>query len=41
MTFKNIPWALALAHQGNAIILFLITISMWMLSKKSLQINLS
>ena len=41
MTFKNIPWTLALAHQGNAIILFLITISMWMISKKSLQVNLS
>ena len=39
MTFQNIPWHLALAHQGNSIILFLITLSMWMLSKKSLQKN--
>ena len=39
MTFQNIPWHLALAHQGNAIILFLVSITMWMLSKKSLQIN--
>ena len=39
MTFQNIPWHLALAHQGNAIVLFLISISMWMLSKKSLQNN--
>ncbi len=37
MTFQNIPWHLALAHQGNAIILFLISLSMWVLSKKSLQ----
>ena len=37
MTFQNIPWHLALAHQGNSIILFLISLSMWMLSKKSLQ----
>ena len=34
MTFQNIPWYLALAHQGNSIILFLISITMWMLSKK-------
>ena len=39
MTFQNIPWYLALAHQGNAIILFLVSMSMWMLSRKSLQIN--
>ena len=39
MTFQNIPWYLALAHQGNSIILFLISITMWVLSKKSLQIN--
>lgn len=37
MTYQNIPWYLALAHQGNAIILFLISITMWTLSKKSLQ----
>ncbi len=37
MTYQNIPWHLALAHQGNAIILFLISLSMWVLSKKSLQ----
>ena len=41
MTFQNIPWHLALAHQGNAIILFLTSISMWMLSRKSLQNNLA
>ena len=39
MTFQNIPWHLALAHQGNAIILFLASLTMWILSKKSLQIN--
>ena len=38
MTFQNIPWYLALAHQGNAIILFLVSITMWILSKKSLQV---
>ena len=37
MTFQNIPWHLALAHQGNSIILFLISLTMCMLSKKSLQ----
>ena len=35
MTYQNIPWYLALAHQGNAIILFLVSISMWMFNKKS------
>ena len=39
MTYQNIPWHLALAHQGNSIILFLISITMWMLSKKPLQNN--
>ena len=39
MTFQNIPWYLALAHQGNAIVLFLVSISMWMLSKKSHRSN--
>ncbi len=39
MTFQNIPWHLALAHQGNSIILFLVSILMWMLNKKSPQIN--
>ena len=39
MTFQNIPWYLALAHQGNAIIMFLISMTMWMLSKRSLQSN--
>ena len=37
MTYQNIPWHLALAHQGNSIILFLISITMWMFSKKPLQ----
>ena len=41
MTLHNIPWHLALAHQGNSIILFLVSISMWMFSKKSLLKNLS
>ena len=35
MTFLNIPWYLALAHQGNSIILFLLSIYMWVLSRKS------
>ena len=39
MTVQNIPWYLALAHQGNAIILFLVSVIMWMLSKKSPQSN--
>ncbi len=39
MTYQNIPWHLALAHQGNSIILFLVSITMWMLSKKPLQNN--
>ena len=34
MTFHNIPWHLALAHQGNSIILFLLSLYMWFLSKK-------
>ena len=39
MTVQNIPWYLALAHQGNSIILFLVSVIMWMLSKKSPQSN--
>ncbi len=39
MTYQNIPWHLALAHQGNSIVLFLVSITMWMLSKKPLQNN--
>ena len=39
MTYQNIPWHLALAHQGNSIILFLVSITMWMFSKKPLQNN--
>ena len=39
MTYQNIPWHLALAHQGNSIILFLASIMMWMFSKKPLQNN--
>ena len=35
MTFLNIPWYLALAHQGNSIILFLLSIYMWVLTRKS------
>ena len=41
MTYQNIPWHLALAHQGNSIILFLVSIMMWMFSKKPLQNNYS
>ena len=40
MTYQNIPWHLALAHQGNSIILFLVSISMWVFSRKSPQIKL-
>tara|TARA_B100001250_G_scaffold378568_1_gene368492 strand:- start:508 stop:1530 length:1023 start_codon:yes stop_codon:yes gene_type:complete len=35
MTFLNIPWYLALAHQGNSIVLFLLTIYMCILSRES------
>ena len=35
MTLLNIPWYLALAHQGNSILLFLLSIYMWVLSRKS------
>ena len=35
MTFLNIPWYLALSHQGNSIILFLLSIYMCFLSRKS------
>jgi len=35
MTFLNIPWYLALAHQANSIVLFLLSIYMWVLSRKS------
>ncbi len=38
MTFQNIPWYFALTHQGNSIILFLVSITMWILSKKSHQV---
>tara|TARA_B100000965_G_C19518808_1_gene725482 strand:- start:165 stop:1187 length:1023 start_codon:yes stop_codon:yes gene_type:complete len=34
MTIWNLPWYLALAHQGNSVILFLLSIYMWFLSKK-------
>ena len=34
MTFLNVPWYLALAHQGNSIILFLLSIYMCVLSRK-------
>ena len=34
MTFQNIPWHLALVHQGNSIILFLLSLYMWFLSRK-------
>ena len=35
MTLLNIPWYLALAHQGNSILLYLLSIYMWVLSRKS------
>ena len=35
MTLLNIPWYLAIAHQGNSILLFLLSIYMWVLSRKS------
>ena len=35
MTILNIPWYLALAHQGNSILLYLLSIYMWVLSRKS------
>tara|TARA_Y100000816_G_scaffold247397_1_gene196102 strand:- start:344 stop:1387 length:1044 start_codon:yes stop_codon:yes gene_type:complete len=41
MTYQNIPWYFALAHQGNSIILFLASILMWIISKKSPQSSLS
>jgi len=34
MTLLNIPWYLALAHQGNSIILFLLSIYIWTFSRK-------
>ena len=34
MTYQNIPWHLALAHQGNSIILYLLVISIWFINKK-------
>ena len=34
MTFLNIPWYLALTHQGNSIILFLLSIYLCVLSRK-------
>ena len=37
MTYLNIPWYIALMHQGNSIILYLITILMLALSSKELK----
>ena len=34
MTYQNIPWHLALAHQGNSIILYLLVITLWFINKK-------
>ena len=34
MTYQNIPWHLALAHQGNSIILYLLVITIWFINKK-------
>ena len=35
MIYLNIPWYLALAHQGNSILIFLLSFYMYALSKKS------
>jgi len=35
MTYLNIPWYLALLHQGNSIIMFLLVFAMYLLSTKS------
>ncbi len=37
MTYLNIPWHLALLHQGNSILVFLLSFFMYMLSTKSPQ----
>jgi heme A synthase len=34
MTYLNIPWYLALLHQGNSIIMFLLVFAMYLLSTK-------
>ncbi len=35
MTYLNIPWYLALLHQGNSIVMFLLALGMYMFSTKS------
>ncbi len=37
MTYLNIPWHLALLHQGNSILVFLLSLFMYLLSLKSPQ----
>tara|TARA_Y200000002_G_scaffold40920_1_gene29772 strand:+ start:1223 stop:2257 length:1035 start_codon:yes stop_codon:yes gene_type:complete len=37
MTYLNIPWHLALLHQGNSILVFLLSLFMYVLSVKSPQ----
>ena len=37
MTYLNIPWYLALLHQGNSILVFLLSLFMYVLSLKSPQ----
>jgi len=37
MTYLNIPWYLALLHQGNSILVFLLSLFMYLLSLKSPQ----
>ena len=35
MTYLNIPWYLALLHQGNSIAMFLLVLTMYLFSTKS------
>ena len=35
MTYLNIPWYLALLHQGNSIVMFLLVLTMYLFSTKS------
>ena len=39
MTYLNIPWYIALMHQGNSIILYLISIIMIALSSKKIKFS--
>ena len=35
MTYLNIPWYLALLHQGNSIAMFLLALAMYLFTTKS------